>query len=229
MRMFPLTLSDGIARRAGSREPYLPPLRIPVRRIGARTFDFSRQVAVMAVVNRTPDSFYDRGRTFALDAAVAAVLRAVADGADWVDIGGAPFAPGRADPGRRGGRARRAGHRRAAGRIGCRHLGRHLPRRGRPATPSAPGPRSSTTRPGSATPRCSTIVADSEATLVITHSLAAPRTQYPRPHYDDVAAEVAAFLARARRPGDGMPACRRSASSSTPATTSTRTRCSRWS
>src|SRR5690606_41284292 len=59
-----------------------------------RTFDFSQQVAVMAIVNRTPDSFYDQGRTFALDAAVAAVRDAVATGADWVDIGGQPFAPG---------------------------------------------------------------------------------------------------------------------------------------
>ncbi|GAA2811683.1 dihydropteroate synthase [Saccharopolyspora taberi] len=43
---------------------------------------------VMAIVNRTRDSFYDRGRTFEVDAATAAVDRAVADGADIVDIGG---------------------------------------------------------------------------------------------------------------------------------------------
>src|SRR4029079_9690437 len=92
MRMCPLTLSDGIpAAATGSRDPYLPPLRIPVRRIGARTFDFDRQVAVMAVVNRTPDSFYDRGRTFELAQAVEAVRGALTNGADWVDIGGVPF------------------------------------------------------------------------------------------------------------------------------------------
>lgn len=43
---------------------------------------------VMAIVNRTPDSFYDRGATFADSAAMAAVDRAAADGADLVDIGG---------------------------------------------------------------------------------------------------------------------------------------------
>ncbi|WP_188984855.1 dihydropteroate synthase [Saccharopolyspora thermophila] len=43
---------------------------------------------VMAIVNRTRDSFFDRGRTFEVDAATAAVDRAVADGADIVDIGG---------------------------------------------------------------------------------------------------------------------------------------------
>jgi dihydropteroate synthase len=37
-------------------------------------------------------------------------------------------------------------------------------------------------------------VADSDATLVITHSLAAPRTVYPRPQYDDVVDEVVSFL-----------------------------------
>ncbi len=43
---------------------------------------------VMAIVNRTRDSFYDRGATFGDEAAMAAVDRAVADGADIVDIGG---------------------------------------------------------------------------------------------------------------------------------------------
>src|SRR5690554_1130598 len=76
----------------------LPPLTSPVRTIGARTFDFSRQVAVMAIVNRTPDSFYDAGANFALKDAVVASLRVIADGADWVDIGGVPFSPGDALP-----------------------------------------------------------------------------------------------------------------------------------
>ncbi|MER6795267.1 dihydropteroate synthase, partial [Amycolatopsis mediterranei] len=43
---------------------------------------------VMAIVNRTPDSFYDKGATFADTAALEAVDRAVAAGADIVDIGG---------------------------------------------------------------------------------------------------------------------------------------------
>ena len=42
----------------------------------------------MAIVNRTPDSFYDRGATWADGAAMDAVDRAVADGADLVDVGG---------------------------------------------------------------------------------------------------------------------------------------------
>jgi dihydropteroate synthase len=46
------------------------------------------ECAVMAIVNRTPDSFYDGGANVELEAARAAVARAVDDGADIVDIGG---------------------------------------------------------------------------------------------------------------------------------------------
>ncbi|WP_277371222.1 dihydropteroate synthase [Rhodococcus rhodochrous] len=49
---------------------------------------------VMAIVNRTPDSFYDRGATFEDDTALAAVDRAVGEGADLVDIGGVKAGPG---------------------------------------------------------------------------------------------------------------------------------------
>jgi dihydropteroate synthase len=49
---------------------------------------------VMAIVNRTPDSFYDRGATFDDDAAKAAIDRAVAEGADMIDIGGVAASPG---------------------------------------------------------------------------------------------------------------------------------------
>ncbi|MGI5162943.1 dihydropteroate synthase [Spirillospora sp. CA-253888] len=48
----------------------------------------------MAVVNRTPDSFFDRGATYGFGAALAAVDRAVAEGADIVDIGGVKAGPG---------------------------------------------------------------------------------------------------------------------------------------
>ena len=49
---------------------------------------------VMAIVNRTPDSFYDRGATYELAAAVERVDRVVAEGADMVDVGGVKAAPG---------------------------------------------------------------------------------------------------------------------------------------
>ena len=46
------------------------------------------RAAVMAIVNRTPDSFFDAGATFTDSAAMDAVSRAVDEGADLVDIGG---------------------------------------------------------------------------------------------------------------------------------------------
>jgi dihydropteroate synthase len=49
---------------------------------------------VMAIVNRTPDSFYDRGRTYTLHTALERVDQVVDEGADIVDIGGAKAAPG---------------------------------------------------------------------------------------------------------------------------------------
>ena len=48
----------------------------------------------MAIVNRTPDSFYDRGATAAEDAALARIDKVVAAGADVIDIGGVKAGPG---------------------------------------------------------------------------------------------------------------------------------------
>jgi len=50
--------------------------------------------AIMAVVNRTPDSFFDAGATFGFDAALAAAERARAAGAQIIDVGGVKAGPG---------------------------------------------------------------------------------------------------------------------------------------
>jgi len=49
---------------------------------------------MMAIVNRTPDSFYDRGATWAGDLAFDHVAKVVDQGAEIVDIGGIKAAPG---------------------------------------------------------------------------------------------------------------------------------------
>ena len=49
---------------------------------------------IMAVINRTPDSFFDHGSTYGFGAAMAAADQAVADGADILDIGGVKAWPG---------------------------------------------------------------------------------------------------------------------------------------
>lgn len=62
-------------------------------RLGRHDFHGDR-LLVMAVINRTPDSFYDKGRHYSLSDALRAVDVAVADEADIVDIGRVKAAPG---------------------------------------------------------------------------------------------------------------------------------------
>ena len=62
-------------------------------RLGTRTIGPGEH-AVMAIVNRTPDSFYDHGSTFATEAALARVDTVVAEGAVIVDVGGVKAGPG---------------------------------------------------------------------------------------------------------------------------------------
>ncbi len=52
------------------------------------------ELLVMAIINRTPDSFYDRGATYAHDAALDRVEQVVSEGAQIVDIGGVKAGPG---------------------------------------------------------------------------------------------------------------------------------------
>ncbi len=63
-------------------------------RLGSRTFDLTRRIAVMGIVNRTPDSFYDGGATFDLGAALDLADRHVDAGADILDVGGVKAGPG---------------------------------------------------------------------------------------------------------------------------------------
>jgi dihydropteroate synthase len=62
-------------------------------RLGRHRFHPTARL-VMAIVNRTPDSFYDRGATWDESAAMDRVHAVVADGAEIVDIGGVKAAPG---------------------------------------------------------------------------------------------------------------------------------------
>jgi dihydropteroate synthase len=62
-------------------------------RLGGHEFPPGRPL-VMAIVNRTPDSFYRPGLTWDEGAALDRVHASVADGADILDIGGVPAKPG---------------------------------------------------------------------------------------------------------------------------------------
>jgi dihydropteroate synthase len=163
------------------------------RLIGARRFDFDRQIAVMGIINRTPDSFFDEGSTFALDAAVTASLAAVRDGADWVDVGGVPFGRGPAVSEQE-------------------ELDRVVPVVEAIAANSdvvisvdtisavvaaasiAAGASVINDTSGLWDPKMASTVAATDATLVVTHSMSPPRSEPPRPEYDDVVVEVVDFL-----------------------------------
>ncbi|MFI0213270.1 dihydropteroate synthase [Streptomyces lydicus] len=62
-------------------------------RLGNREFG-AHEPVIMAIVNRTPDSFYDQGATFRDEPALARVEQAVVDGAAIIDIGGVKAGPG---------------------------------------------------------------------------------------------------------------------------------------
>lgn len=176
------------------------------RQFGRRTFDFDRQVALMAVVNRTPDSFFDRGATFALDAAVAKALRAAELGADWVDIGGVPFG--------RGPQVSTA-----------EEIERVVPVIAAVAASSdvvicvdtyradvareaiAAGATVVNDTSGLGDPGMAGVVAGGGAHLVITHSVGPPRVEKPAARYDDVVGQVRDFLVArvARAEAAGIP------------------------
>ncbi|MGB7567520.1 MAG: dihydropteroate synthase, partial [Chitinivibrionales bacterium] len=49
--------------------------------------------AIMGIVNVTPDSFYDGGKFFSIDAALDHARRLAAQGADVLDVGGQSTRP----------------------------------------------------------------------------------------------------------------------------------------
>jgi dihydropteroate synthase len=201
-----------------------PELGDPVRTIGARTFDFSRQVAVMGIVNRTVDSFYDRGATFALEKAVDAALQAVAHGADWVDVGAVPFSPIAEKVDERAELDRllpvveavRAGTDAVISVDTFRaEVARHALRAGADAVNDTSGLHD---------PQMARVVADAGATLVVTHSRAAPG-QHSRGRTTTTWSPTSRSTCWTGPGGPSRRASGRTGSSSTPATTSTRTRC----
>jgi dihydropteroate synthase len=55
--------------------------------LGRHRYDVDRRPLVMGILNRTTDSFHDRGRYFSLDALLSRADVLVADGADVLDVG----------------------------------------------------------------------------------------------------------------------------------------------
>ena len=90
------------SRAAGRRRPgapsgsAAPAVGSPLMRLalGDAEFDVTHRALVMGILNRTPDSFYDAGRYYDFDAFLAKAAAHVADGADFLDVGGVKAGPG---------------------------------------------------------------------------------------------------------------------------------------
>ncbi len=167
--------------------------------LGGRRYDLTQRALVMGILNRTPDSFYDKGATYELDQLYARADQLVADGADILDIGGVKAGPGpevtedeemeRVVPVVRGLVERfdtpvsvdtwRAAVARASYAEGAM-MGNDISGLGDPDYAPA--------------------AAEHGAAVVITHIRLKPRVADPEPHYDDLVPDVARFLSeRAQR------------------------------
>ena len=62
--------------------------------LGPHRFDITHRALVMGILNRTPDSFFDQGDYFDFDAFLSKAEGLVADGADFLDVGGVKAGPG---------------------------------------------------------------------------------------------------------------------------------------
>ena len=62
--------------------------------LGKTRFDITTRALVMGILNRTPDSFYDRGSYWNFDDFLRKAEELVADGADFLDVGGSKAGPG---------------------------------------------------------------------------------------------------------------------------------------
>ncbi|MGD9798119.1 MAG: dihydropteroate synthase [Acidimicrobiia bacterium] len=162
--------------------------------LGPHRFDVTSRALVMGILNRTPDSFFDQGRFWDLDAFYRLADRYVADGADLVDVGGVKAGPGpevteaeeldRVVPAVEALRARfdvpisvdtwRASVAKASFAAGA-VVGNDIS--------------------GFADPGYLPAAAEAGASVVATHIRLGPRIPDPEPVYEDVVAEVGAFLA----------------------------------
>ena len=149
--------------------------------------------SVMGVVNVTPDSFFDGGVNFDPAAAAATARRLLAEGAAIVDVGGESTRPG------------------SSGVTADEELRRVVPvlERLQGEVPvSIDTAKAEVARRAlelkaemvndvtalRADPELAHVVADADAYLFLMHMQGEPRTMQADPRYDDVAAEVAAFL-----------------------------------
>ncbi len=161
--------------------------------LGGRRFDLTSKALVMGILNRTPDSFYDRGSYWDLDTFYRRAEALVADGADLLDVGGVKAGPGpevseteeleRVVP--------------AIAALGARFdvaLSVDTWRASVAAASYAVGAVMGNDISGFADPGYLPAAAAAGAAVVATHIRLGPRIADPDPHYDDLVADVVRYL-----------------------------------
>jgi dihydropteroate synthase len=161
--------------------------------LGEVTVDIGDRALVMGILNRTPDSFYDKGATFALDDLLRRAERLVDEGADLLDVGGVKAGPGPA-----------VGEEEELDRvipaIEALHARLDLPlsvdtwRASVAREAYAAGAVVGNDISGFADPHYLAVAAAAGATVVATHIRLGPRIPDPEPVYDDVVETVVAYL-----------------------------------
>jgi len=161
--------------------------------LGERTYDMGSRALVMGVLNRTPDSFYDRGAYWDMDAFYARAERLVADGADLLDLGGVKAGAGpevtEAEELDRVVPALAALHDRFDVPLSVDTWRAEVARQS-----YAVGAVMGNDISGFADPCYLDVAARAGAAVVATHIRLQPRVKDPDPRYGDVVADVAAFL-----------------------------------
>src|SRR4051795_746590 len=165
----------------------------PTIRIGAERVDVRTRALVMGILNRTPDSFYDRGATWDFDAFLRRADELVTAGADLLDVGGV-----KAGPGPEVGEAEELD--RVVPAIEALHARFELPisvdtwRASVLDAACRAGAVVGNDISGFGDPDYLDVAAKHDATVVATHIRLQPRVPDPEPHYDDLVADVTAFL-----------------------------------
>jgi dihydropteroate synthase len=166
-----------------------------VWRAGTHTFDCRRRTFVMGVLNVTPDSFSDGGRFVQPGDAVAEGVQMAADGADMLDVGGESTRPGsEAVPPEE--ELRRVlpvieGLRREAPEIAL-----SVDTRKAEVAAAALAAGASIVNDVTAGSDLAMfgVVRDASAGMILMHMRGDPATMQQLTHYDDVVAEVKAYL-----------------------------------
>jgi dihydropteroate synthase len=168
-------------------------------RLGDRVVDLTSRTLVMGILNRTPDSFYDRGATFELDALIRRAEDLAALGADLLDVGGVKAGPGPAV-------SEAEELDRVVPAIAAVHARVDVPvsvdtwRAAVLDEACRAGAVVGNDISGFGDPDYLGVAAAQGASVVATHIRLQPRVPDPEPRYDDLLGEVTAFLVdRARQ------------------------------